>query len=102
MALAVVAGLTGNLWLLVAMTAMLWGLIASGFARSRQVSRATRWLAGVGASVGLALLVAAIVLGDPSVFLAPTSVIVVGGLVGGTIYAIVSQFMRGPEPESPE
>jgi hypothetical protein len=39
-----------------------------------------------------------VVLRDPELFLAITTLIVLGGLVTGAIYAAISQVTRGPDP----
>jgi hypothetical protein len=98
MALGVVGGLTGNLWLLVAMLAVIWGLVTAGPALARRERGAPRWVAGAGGSAGLALLVASIVLGDPWLFVAVTIVVVLGGLIAGAIYAVISHATRRPQP----
>src|SRR5262245_20875092 len=87
-ALTVVGGVTGHPWLVVTVLAVSWGLVAAGPGLSRRERRGSRWLAGVGGVVGLALLVTSIVLGDPWLFIVITMVIVFFGLVSSVIDAV--------------
>jgi len=98
LALAVVGGLTGNLWLVVAMIAAIWGLMTAAPVLSGRERRSTRVLAAILGAAGLALLATCVVLRDPQLYLSIASVIVFAGFVVGAIYAAISQAGQGREP----